>query len=264
MSQFYQMTLEEAIALHQEKDLSTYALLKLYIKIKFKPGWRVEIDREKVMQELGITIHQFRRALTRLRKEIQIFVKKIIRLAFYAPDETKIRAEREPRSHCLRTDVAQDAHSDRQNPSSNRSSSDRPDLSSDLSSDLLSDKKPKLGLPEKLDSLPEGERQEFANFAWDRVANMPERPSLPKRWIVAHFEDLYEDFQRAKSPQTQKTKEKEFTKWYDLMRKLGHVRGQRKDGDRLIVQRSTGEWQEVDELINQGWTLEYLQKRVKR
>ncbi len=75
MTQFYQITLEQAIADYQLGKLTTFGLVDYYIKIKFAPGWKISIDPRKAIKELGITIHQFRRAISKIRETIPITLK---------------------------------------------------------------------------------------------------------------------------------------------------------------------------------------------
>ena len=77
MEQFYQLPQSEVIDLYKQGEMTFSLALKFYIKVKFAPGWKIVLDREKIMQEFDISIHQFRRAIARLKTEFNIFVKSV-------------------------------------------------------------------------------------------------------------------------------------------------------------------------------------------
>jgi Fe2+ or Zn2+ uptake regulation protein len=43
-------------------------------------------------------------------------------------------------------------------------------------------------------TLSESERENFLEFAMNKVDNLPNRPALPRKWIEANFNELYEQF----------------------------------------------------------------------
>ena len=47
MTQFYQITLPEIISLYKEGEITTFCAIKLYIKVRFAPGWKIVIARRK-------------------------------------------------------------------------------------------------------------------------------------------------------------------------------------------------------------------------
>ena len=53
MTQFYQITLEKAIADYKLGKLTTFGLVDYYIRIKFAPGWKISIDPQKSHQRVG-------------------------------------------------------------------------------------------------------------------------------------------------------------------------------------------------------------------
>ncbi len=68
-AQYYQIRLEDAIALYQEGNLTACGLLKLYIKIKFAPGWQIGLIPEQVCKVLGIAKATFYKALAKVKEQ---------------------------------------------------------------------------------------------------------------------------------------------------------------------------------------------------
>ena len=102
----------------------------------------------------------------------------------------------------------------------------------------------------------------MSQFAFEKVDELPKRPILPKRWISANFDELYSEWKKQAAPETQQaTKDKQFTEWYDLMRQLGHVTGQKVENGVQLVKDVCGAWSEY-EFEAQFYSLEYLRKCV--
>ncbi len=68
-AQYYQIRLQDAIALYREGNLTACGLLKLYIKIKFAPGWQIGLIPEQVCQVLGIAKATFYKALAKVKEQ---------------------------------------------------------------------------------------------------------------------------------------------------------------------------------------------------
>ena len=253
MSQFYQLTVEDAIADYQEGASTAYGLVKNYIRIKFKEGWKIFINLKKVSAELGLTISTLYRALKKIKK-------------VFSDRHIIIRSEKtfcEPENN-FRRSAKTSCTSENENPqttSKTNTEGDPPDLRSDLDHISLSDKqKPKI---DRVGQLPEEEREKFLNFAMDGVNQLPNRPSLPSKWIKNNFEELYSEFKLSSAPETQKaTEDRQFAEWYDLMKQLGHVTGQRKEGGKQLVQKFGSDYWIEYEKMAQRWTLDYLRKCV--
>ncbi|MEM9509464.1 MAG: hypothetical protein AAGA16_17560 [Cyanobacteria bacterium P01_E01_bin.35] len=74
--------------------------------------------------------------------------------------------------------------------------------------------------------------------------------------------DLYSEWKKSSAPVVQRAaKDKQFAEWYDLMRQLGHVTGQRIENGVQLVQMIGGSWIEYERKAK-SWTLEYLRKCV--
>ncbi len=270
MTQFYQITLEQAIADYQLGKLTTFGLVDYYIKIKFAPGWKISIDPRKAIKELGITIHQFRRAISKIRETIPIAIKITTQIVGEIPVENESAPNVNrvtPRVNQVTprvNHVTPGANQDPQNPNKTNASSDPPDIRSNIDHISLSkseQNKPKAN-SQQLTALKEEEREKFLIFAYQKVDELPKRPTLPKRWINTHFEELYFEWKKQAALEIQKaTKEKQFAEWYDLMRQLGHVTGQKVENGVQLVQIAGSGWIEYERKAK-SWTLEYLRKCV--
>ena len=258
MTQFYQITLEKAIADYQLGKLTTFGLVDYYIKIKFAPGWKISIDPRKAIKELGITIHQFRRAIAKIRATISISLKTTTQLVGEMPSEKPVA----PNVNHVTSDVNQvtngvnhvtnGANCDPQTTNKTNASSDSPDIKSNIDQISLSG----------LEQISAEEREKFLEFAWKKVDELPKRPTLPKKWIAANFDDLYSEWKKSSAPVARQTaKDKQFAEWYDLMRQLGHVTGQKVENGVQLVKGVGGGWIEYERKAK-SWTLEYLRKCV--
>ena len=277
MTQFYQITLEQAIADYQLGKLTTFGLVDYYIKIKFAPGWKISIDPRKAIKELGITIHQFRRAISKIRETIPISLKITTQIIGKRPVENESTPnvnQVTPRVNQVTprvNHVTPGANQDPQNPNKTNASSDPPDIRSNI--DHISLSKSEQNKPiaknqqptaknQQLKALKKEEREKFLEFAFEKVEELPKRPTLPKRWINTHFDELYSEWKKQAAPETQKTtKDKQFAEWYDLMRQLGHVTGQKVENGVQLVQIAGSGWIEYERKAK-SWTLEYLRKCV--
>ena len=165
MTQFYQITLEQAIADYQLGKLTTFGLVDYYIKIKFAPGWKISIDPRKAIKELGITIHQFRRAIAKIRETIPIALKITTQIIGKMPAENEVT----PNVNRVTSGVNQvtprvnhvtpSANSDRQNPNKNNASSDSPYIRSNI--DHISLSKTEQNKPKAKSSQRRREREIF-------------------------------------------------------------------------------------------------------
>lgn len=68
MTQFYQLTLPDALTQYQAGFLSSAGLLFNYLKIKFAHGWKMQINQQKVCQEIGLSRDQFYRGLKLIKQ----------------------------------------------------------------------------------------------------------------------------------------------------------------------------------------------------
>ncbi len=61
------MTLEEAITLHECGLIQSPALLYFFCRIRLAPGWKMTLHQQEISQHLGISKHQFYRAVQKLK-----------------------------------------------------------------------------------------------------------------------------------------------------------------------------------------------------
>ena len=272
MTQFYQITLEKAIADYKLGKLTTFGLVDYYIKIKFAPGWKISIDPRKAIAELGITIHQFRRAIAKIKETISISLKTTTQIVGEMPAEKPVTTNVNrvtPRVNKVTSgvnDVTNGANSDPQTTNKTNASSDPPDNRSNIDHISLSASEENSGQKKlkakSLELIAEEEREKFLTFAYQKVDELPKRPTLPKKWIAANLSDLYSEWKKSSAPVVQQAaKDKQFTEWYELMRQLGHVTGQKVENGVQLVQMIGGGWIEYERKAK-SWTLEYLRKCV--
>lgn len=257
MTQFYQLTLPEVISLYQEGKITTFCALEFYIKIKFAPGWKIVLDRSEIMEIFDLTIHQFRRAVNKLKDKLTIFIKSIKEITTASVKKVT------PSVNNVTLSAKKVTPSVNYNPRTTNkinTSSDSPDIRSNIDHISLSDKpKPK---QETVASLPAEEREKFLDFAMDRVNQLPKRPTLPSKWIAANFADLYSEFKLSSASEIQKaTEDKQFREWYDLMRQLGHAVAKKVDNGILMIRDNAGYWSSYEDK-SKSYTLNYLRKCV--
>lgn len=125
--------------------------------------------------------------------------------------------------------------------------------------------KKKDSLSDKIQQLPEEERENFLSFAFKEIGKLPNPPVFPEDLIFCKFDSLYSDFLKSSAPETQKaTEDKQFSEWCDLMKAVGKL-------TRVFKNKRNGEWvlldicgREIDyEDYRETYTLEYLRKCVK-
>lgn len=270
MTQFYQITLPEIIDLYKEGEITTSCAIRLYIKVKFAPGWKIVIDRDEILEIFDISIYAFRRAIAKLKNKLTIFVKSVKQVGQLLSKNTltqnvtvataavKKVATSVNNVAFTAQKVAPSANCDPQTTNKNNSSSDSPDIRSNINHISLSDK-PK---QETVASLPAEEREKFLDFAMDRVNQLPKRPSLPSKWIAANFDDLYSEFKLSSAPETQQaTNEAEFQEWSDLMKAIGKITRKYQHKGKWVLIDVCGREIEYED-YRQSYTLEYLRKCV--
>ena len=240
MQQYYKNTLPISIAKYKAGAMNAVGLLFDYIKVKFRPDWKIVLKPKQVCSELSISNSTFYRAL----KKVGQLLGKVIHLRqekAIPTSGTEIPTDENP-SPTHETEIPTRENEKPQTPSKTSQSSDTPDLNSDL-----------------FQSLSESERDSFDKFAQDRVDELPRRPILPSKWIAANFDDLYREWQHSKAEAQAGGNDKQFQVWYDMMRRLGHVKGQKITDGVQLVQNTSNEWDKYERLA-QFWKLDYLKQ----
>ena len=103
-AQYYQIKLEDAIALYQEGNLTAAGLLKLYIKIKFAPGWQIGLIPEQVCQVLGIAKATFYKALAKVKEQSGLKQIKLINKIMLGDEQTSTNEPKKPQSPTVESD----------------------------------------------------------------------------------------------------------------------------------------------------------------
>ena len=122
--------------------------------------------------------------------------------------------------------------------------------------------KKKDSLSERVEKLPQEEREKFLTFAVEEIGKLPNPPCFPKKLIASTFDELYSRFKKQSAPVAQKAaKDKQFAEWYDLMRQLGHVTGQKVENGVQLVKDVCGAWSDYESEAKY-YSLDYLRKCV--
>jgi len=188
MTQYYRLTLEEAIAQYDKNWITATALLYYYLKIRLKPGWKITLHQREITKELGIPKSSFYRAIENLGKEGLIH--------WEAPNGVVITLSKN-KSHewdSIPTD---------ETPSP---TNETPSPTNETPSPTNGTETPLKPIPSKesgnlsdsyqifINSLSDSEREIFLEFGRKKAANLPHRPELPDKWIAANFTELYKYF----------------------------------------------------------------------
>ena len=228
--------------------MNAVGLLFDYVKVKFKPEWKISLVPKDVCTELGLSLSTFYRILKKAQE--------LLGQTIYLRHEKVISSEPtqipNPKNEILNLEneipnpengIPNHENQKPQTPNKTSAYSDPPDLNSDI-----------------YRSLSGSERELFESFAEKKVDELPQRPTLPQKWIAKNFDDLYHEGQQQVAREVQNnSSQRQYEQWYDMMRRLGHVKGQKtKDGVQL-VQKVSGEWYEY-EVLARFWKLDYLKK----
>ena len=247
-TQYYQITLEELIVQYKKGFLNTTGLLFNYIKIKFAPGWKILLDPKKVIAELGISIHQFYRAIAKIKKDLPIRFVTTTRVVGEMPEvatedkstttdtkstapNTKPTAEDAKGFANSAKDVApfakpvtRDAKTEAETTSKINSSSDSLLLSSNSYSKFIS-------------NLSDSEREKFLDFCKKRTDSfeIPLKCGLNtflaaknKETLIPYFEEFWELYKKEGgvvrnhiSGNNTTGMKPDFPKWYYWMKEIG-------------------------------------------
>ncbi len=69
MTQFYKLTLKDALSLYKHGLISTSGLLYFFLRIRLAPGWKMTLHQREISEKLGISKPQFYRAIHKLSEE---------------------------------------------------------------------------------------------------------------------------------------------------------------------------------------------------
>ena len=203
MTQFYQLTLKDALNQHQAGFISSAGLLFNYLKIKFAPGWKMQINQQKVCQELGLSRDQFYRGLKLIKqnfpnlklyrttalvgefeeldnpspendttenKSVAPVTNLVVEAANSSVDSTKLVAPTANR-------VVETATNAPPKAPKIKAHSDSPDSSSNSYQSFSL-------------SLSDNQRENFLAFCISQANQLPKPPVLVKKWIQRNWEEL--------------------------------------------------------------------------
>ena len=289
--QYCQIRLEDAIALYREGNLTAAGLLKLYIKIKFAPGWQIGLIPEQVCQVLGIAKATFYKALAKTKEQSNLKRIKIINKIMlgdeqnistnepknpHSPtverDSTTVESESttvESQSTTVENEstTVESQSTTVENESSKESDSNKQSDSPDLSSDSYS---------KFISNLSQGEREKFLEFCKKRTDSfdIPLKCSLRiflaaknKKTDTPYFAEFWELYQREGDVILSPTNDKHNTgmkpnleRWYYWLNQTGRmVRKYEKNGVVFVVD-NCGQRKTFEEWLSK-WSMEAAKKQ---
>ena len=262
---FFKLTANGWIELYTQLTKSELGLL-YYIRSLDPFGDReIKISTSEIAEQLHISVRTVQRALASL-KEKGLIVSKYVRTRIggsaVSPSDEQI-AEATPTDTSATfcdTNMAQNVV--KATPMSHSPTQTQAQQTIQKPETNKTKNKTKDSLSRLVKKLPEEEREKFLEFAFDKVDELPKRPTLPKKWIAANLDDLYSEWKKSSAPVVQKAaKDKQFAEWYDLMRQLGHVTGQKVENGVQLVKDVCGAWSEYESEAKY-YSLDYLRKCV--
>lgn len=197
-SQFYQLTLQDAIAHYQNGDITAKGLLHFYLKIRLRPGWTLKETQKEICETLGISRAAFYSALSKLKAEGSI--------SWSAPANTRFSISL---AVCERGQESTNVDSESKNVDSESKNVDDSSTNVDDSSTNVDRKSPKPALRADsrassdffsnsfhifFNSLSNSERESFHAFCKYEASRLPRGPVLLDSWIEAHYEELWRNF----------------------------------------------------------------------
>ena len=289
-AQYYQVRLEDAISLYREGNLTACGLLKLYIKIKFAPGWQIGLIPEQVCKVLGIAKATFYKALTKVKEQDNLKQIKIINKIMLGDELNSTNEPKNLQSPTVESDspIVESQSPTRESQSTivenesptvesesptvenespkepdSKQQSDSPDLSSDSYSKFIS-------------SLSSSERENFLDFCKRRTDSfdIPLKCSLRtflaarnKETNISYFAEFWDLYQKEGDVVLNPTEKSNTTgmkpnleKWYYWMNQTGRmVRKYEKNGVVFIFD-NCGQRRTFEQWLT-NWSMEAAKKQ---
>ena len=204
MTQFYKLTLDRAIADYRDGLITATGLLRYYLKIRYAPGWKINLNPTEICSLLGFTKATFYKALAKLKKLGRAKIGKLTLIPLTLTEDERTREEEIPSE----ADVTKDSPTvDPQSPTVNSESQikDQKSLTrnSSLQSENLTPPKPtktkaSSNSPDSSSnsyqsfslSLSDSQRESFTKFCEEQANKLPNPPVLLKKWIQHNWEEL--------------------------------------------------------------------------
>ncbi len=204
MTQFYQLTLKDALTQYQAGFLSSAGLLFNYLKIKFAPGWKIHINQQKICAELGLSRDQFYRGLKLIKQNfpnLKLYRTTTLVGEFEEPHssssdnnntavdesvvpptnpvvETPNSSVNSPKPVAPTANpVVETATNASPKPPKTKANSDSPDSSSNSYQSFSL-------------SLSDSQRESFSKFCEEQAHKLPNPPVLLKKWIQNNWQEL--------------------------------------------------------------------------
>jgi hypothetical protein len=212
MTQFYQLTLKDALNQYQAGFLSSAGLLFNYLKIKFAPGWKMQINQQKVCTELGLSRDQFYRGLKLIKQHfpnLKLYkttslVGEFEELDNPSPDNDA--TENQPVAPVTNS-VVETANPVVSSPNSVAPTANRVVETATNTPPQAPEIKKNSDLPDSSSnpyqsfslSLSDSQRENFLAFCQQQANQLPKPPVLVKKWIQRNWEEL-RSLWRKKSP----------------------------------------------------------------
>jgi hypothetical protein len=203
MTQFYQLTLKDALTQHQAGFLSSAGLLFNYLKIKFAPGWKMQINQQKVCTELGLSRDQFYRGLKLIKQHfpnLKLYkntslVGEFEELDNPSPDNDA--TENQPVA-LVTNSVVKTANSVVSSQKSVAPTANRVVETATNTPPKAPEIKKNSDLPDSSSnpyqsfslSLSDSQRENFLAFCQQQANQLPKPPVLVKKWIQRNWEEL--------------------------------------------------------------------------
>ncbi|VEP12898.1 conserved hypothetical protein [Hyella patelloides LEGE 07179] len=202
MTQYYQLTLKDALTQYQAGFLSSAGLLFNYFKIKFAPGWKIYINQQAICDELCLSSYQFYRGLKLIKQHFpNLKLHRTTALVGEFEEPNTSSDEKNPVNEPVvettnpvaptatpvvettnpvaptATPVVETATGAPPKPRQTTVQSDSPDSSSNSYSNFIS-------------SLSQSQREKFLAFCTSQANQLPKPPILIKRWIQHNWSEL--------------------------------------------------------------------------
>ncbi|MEM8780326.1 MAG: helix-turn-helix domain-containing protein [Cyanobacteria bacterium P01_G01_bin.49] len=262
---FFKLTANGWIELYTKLTKSELGLL-YYIRSLDPFGDReIEISTSEISKQLQISVRTVQRALASL-KDKGLIVSKYVRTRVggskVPPSNDLVMEATSTDTSATQRDINTTQNVVEATPMSHSRSKSQTQQAIQKPETNKTKNKKEDSLSERVEKLPQEEREKFLTFAFEEIGKLPNPPCFPKKLIASTFDELYSRFKKSSAPVVQQAaKDKQFAEWYDLMRQLGHVTGQRIENGVQLVHMFGGGWIEYERKAK-SWTLEYLRKCV--
>lgn len=191
MQQHYRMTLQDAIQQYNDGCITGIGLVNLFFQIELKHGWKKRYTPQDIYTKLGISKATFYRAIAKLQTlgYITFEVHGEITITNTNGNQAESLNVDKPVSDLRQpvSDLRQKSQTcDNQSQTcDNQTPKPAPELTSSNSPDYIH-----ISSQSFIQSLSQGERENFLKFCQEKASQMPKPPILLTKWIEANAEDL--------------------------------------------------------------------------